>query len=578
MGDSAIATYEFCGAFFSELKAAGVVDAVVSPGHRSAPLTISADRAALRLWVQIDERSAGFFALGMARAHHRPVALVCTSGTAAANYLPAVIEASRSLVPLIVLTADRPPELRGWGSNQTIDQLHIYGSNPRWFAEMPVASESEPSVARRFAARAAAVAGGMAAGPVHLNFPLRPPLQPDTCVPSEFFAPERPISTFLSSAPSADLIAPLVEAIDRHERGVILAGALNPGSITPQDMFEVAGNAGWPIIAEPTSQLRVAAKSSAAAVVCNGNNLVQVPSFAEAHHPDTVVLIGAPPPTRALRAWLKGGSKRVLVVGEGPEWADETLAFTDAIRSDPGSLFGAVRNEMTVHDNRESWSDAWRSADALAASALDHALIDSSMFEGRVVKALAGVIPDGVPLYVGNSLAVRDLNRYWPPRDEPIDIYSNRGASGIDGMVSSALGVAAASAGPVVLLLGDLSLLHDLSGLLTAVRLEVPLVIVVTNNDGGGIFSSLPIRELDRAIRFGELFHTPHGADLGAVVTGLGGRHLVADSSISIQRAVAAGLEADGPTAIEVQIDAAASVTTHRAIDARVRRALAAEQ
>ncbi len=578
MSDHSTAMYEFCGAFFAELKAAGVTDVVLSPGHRSAPLAVSADRASLRIAVQLDERSGAFFALGMARALRGPVALICTSGTAAANYLPAVIEANRSGVPLIVATADRPAELRGWGSNQTIDQFQLYGSATRWFAEMPVASESTPAVARRFAARAVVAAGGPNPGPVHLNFPLRSPLRPDGGVPALFAAPDRPISAAITPVPPPEASSVILDAIAEYERGVIIAGTLNPGSVEVADILEVAGAAGWPIVAEPTSQLRVSAGSTRAAVVSNGDYLVQDPEFAAEHRPDAVLLVGAAPPVRALRSWPGDACSRVIIVGDGPEWTNESFTFTDAVRFDPGAVFTAVRSSLAAFSGRVEWPETWRRADGAVSTALKKALVDAPMFEGRVVAALAEVIPDDASLFVGNSMAVRDVNTYWPARDVLIDIYSNRGASGIDGIVSSALGVAAASGRPVVALLGDVSLLHDLSGLVAASRSGLPLIVVVTNNDGGGIFSFLPIADLGDDVRFQDLFHAPHGADLGSIVSGLGIAHTVVDSSAELQRSVFVGLGASGPSVIEVRIDAAESVKTHRAVTTEVRRTLTAPQ
>ena len=575
MADHTARMYAFCGSFFSELKAAGVEHAVVSPGARSAPLVVSADRAGVRIWIQIDERSGGFFGLGLAKALREPVALICTSGTAAANYLPSVIEANRTGVPLVVLTADRPPELRGWGSNQTIDQRGLYGSNTRWSVELPVADEGDPRAARRFAVRAVAEAVKSPSGPVHLNFPFRSPLSPDDSVANAFPPPESPMFAAVGVEPGADGVAALTAAISEHERGLILAGATNPGTLDTADMLELSARSGWPILAEPTSQLRLASPAEDAAVISTTVYLTRQAGFAAEHRPDVLVLIGAAPPHRAIQRWLQDQSGcRVILLGDGVEWADESLSFTDALRADPGRLVKAVLESVPVIAGRTSWPAAWKRADEKATTAIGHALIESEMFEGRIVTAIAGVLPDDASLYVGNSMALRDVNLYWPRRAEPIDIYSNRGASGIDGLVSSATGVAAATDAPVVLLLGDLSLLHDLSGLLAAVRLQIPLVIVVSNNDGGGIFSFLPIGDFGDAIRFDELFHTPHGADLGAVVRGVGARHVAVESSTEIQQAIIGALERTTPSVIEVKVDAQASVVRHRHIDAAVGEAL----
>ena len=575
MADHASAMYGFCGAFFSELRAAGVEKVVISPGARSAPLTITADRAGLDLFVQIDERSGGFFALGLAKATGGPVALVCTSGTAAANYLPAVIEAGRSSVPLLVLTADRPPELRGWGANQTIDQRDLYGRNVRWSAELPVASEGEPDAARRYAARAVAVATGRSPGPVHLNFPLRQPLRPEEGLAMEFPPPARPIHVESAERLDESVVSALVAAIEDNERGLILAGAMNPGAVDINAVLEVAAKAGWPILAEPTSQTRVASAESGAAVISTGSYLTRDSGFASRNSPEVILLLGTSPPHRWTQRWMANQVDcRVILIGNGPEWFDESLTFTDAFRVPPGELFLRVQSVLTTQDGREAWPRAWKEADEAATSAIRNSLIESDLFEGRVVTALAGVLPDDSSLYVGNSMSVRDVNLFWPRRDRPLDIYANRGASGIDGMVSSALGLAVGTGDPVILLVGDLSLLHDLSGLLAAVRFRVPLIIVVVNNDGGGIFSFLPVAEQQDAVRFRDLFHTPHGAVLGDVVAGTGAAHRLVKSSTELQTAVIDGLDGERPLVIEVQVDAAESVVIHRAVDAEVQTAL----
>jgi 2-succinyl-5-enolpyruvyl-6-hydroxy-3-cyclohexene-1-carboxylate synthase len=400
-------------------------------------------------------------------------------------------------------------------------------------------------------------------------------LRPDAGLPTEFPPPERAIAVEVDEGPGEAAVASVVEIIHEHEKGVILAGAMNPGTIGVDDVLDVAAKAGWPILAEPTSQLRIAAPDSGAAVVSTGSYLVQEEAFNSLHRPDAVLLLGSAPPHRSLQRWLKGQAGcRTLLIGDDADWFDESLSFTDVVRSHRGRFFAALRAELTRYDGRDAWQQTWLDADEAATSAIGRGLIESALFEGRVVTALAGVLPDDASLYVGNSLAVRDVNLYWPRRDGPIDIYSNRGASGIDGLLSSALGVAAGTSGPVVLLLGDLSLLHDLSGLMAAVRLQIPLAVVVVNNDGGGIFSFLPFADMGDEIRFNDLFHTPHGSDLGAVVTGIGAGHHLVGSSTDLQQAVIGAMEADGPTVIEVQLDALSSVTLHREIDAVVRRAL----
>ncbi len=574
MTDHTEALYAFFDAFFVQLRAAGVHRAVISPGYRSAPLAVSADRAGLEITVQIDERSAGFFALGIAKARREAVALICTSGTAAANYFPAVIEANRSAVPLIVLTADRPPELRGWGSNQTIDQVRLYGSNPRWFAELPVASEVEPDVASHFAVRAVAEAMSSPAGPVHLNFPVRWPLTPSGSTSSVSLATtvRKPNSVL----PSDDTVADLAAAMAHYRRGLIIAGALNPGSFDVRDVLTVAARSRWPVIAEPVSQLRVADRTTEATVISSGAHLAGVPGFTSAARPEVLVLIGAGFSSASLRRWVEScDAERVFIIGDGPEWNDDSFTATDFIRHDVRSVFGALVRMLPALTQASDWEDFWIEADLAASEAIRASLIRSEMFGGRVVTALAGALPDKIPLFVGNSMAVRDFDLFWPRQDELLSLYSNRGASGIDGVISTALGVAAGSARPVVAVLGDLSFLHDLGGLLAAARLELPLVTVVIDNGGGGIFSLLPIADLDGAVRFDELFRTPHLADIGAISAGLGLAYHRVENSTDLQSALLSAIGSSGPVVIEISVAPAASSLVHQNVALAVSEAVA---
>ena len=574
MADHTPAMYAFCGAFFAELRAAGLEDVVVSPGSRSTPLVVSADRAGLRLHVQLDERSAGFFALGLAKGSRRAVGLICTSGTAAANYLPAVVEAHHSGVPLLVLTADRPPELRGWGANQTIDQVRLYGTNVRWYAEMPVASEGEPAVARRFAARASALATGTPRGPVHLNWRLREPLEPDAGVPLVFEPPATPIRAVGTGASDAESLRTVVDVITAYERGVIVAGPMDPGTIAPEDVHEVARRSGWPVLAEPTSQLRTEARDGAP-IVSTTAHLLRVEEFTSRHRPDAVLRVGGSPTATVLCRWLQEVSpERTMLLNGGGAWSEASFTLTDMVRVEPGRAFSQLRDELPPLDGRASWPESWLRADAAAAAVVAAAVTDGPLLEPAVVRTLARALPAGASLYVSNSMPVRDLDLFWSGARDGIEIYANRGASGIDGLVSSALGVAASGRDPVVLLTGDLALLHDLGGLLAAARLGLPLTTVVVNNDGGGIFSLLPIAELGESVRFRELFHTPHGADLGTLVRGAGVEYGRATDRDGLDAALAAAMSDPAPWVIEVAVDAAAEAAAHRVLGEAVRASL----
>jgi 2-succinyl-5-enolpyruvyl-6-hydroxy-3-cyclohexene-1-carboxylate synthase len=494
-----------------ELIRCGLTEAVLAPGSRSAPLAMELFRRAelgdLRLSVRIDERSAAFTALGLAKVSRNPVVIVCTSGTAAAHFHAAVIEADESAVPLLVLTADRPPELRGTGANQTIDQLKLYGSAVRWFYELGVAPDRpQPGYWRSTAARAWAVASGAAggvAGPVHLNVPLREPLVPtaESGEPGEAGeagevaglggrAGDQPWTRFAS-----------VAEIDWTPRGLIVGG---DGDYDPAPLLQLAAEAGWPVLAEPSSNARTGPNALSAYQYLIGD-----PVFLAGHRPDVIVSAGRPGLSRGQTALLQAqGASRHVVLAQGPgRWSDPVRTATD--------VAGQVK--LLGRPVATPWLGSWLDADAAVRSAVDELLDEQeAMSEPRLARDLAAQLPDGALLWAASSLPIRDLDQHLRPRPS-VRIVASRGASGIDGLVSSAIGAAlahqSAGGGPAVALLGDLALLHDTPGLILGPHEPRPdLCLVVANNDGGGIFSML--EQAAYPDPFERVFGTPHGTDL----------------------------------------------------------------
>jgi 2-succinyl-5-enolpyruvyl-6-hydroxy-3-cyclohexene-1-carboxylate synthase len=505
-----------------ELIRCGLREAVLAPGSRSAPLALAlygrAQAGDLRLHVRIDERSAAFAALGLAKAARTPVAVVCTSGTAAAHFHAAMIEADEAGVPLLALTADRPPELRGTGANQTIDQLKLYGSAVRWFCEVGV-PERRAGMAgywRSAAGRAWGLASGSAGGPpgpVHLNLALREPLVPDAAGDWPDDLAGRP-----GGAPwtrfGRDVSLPWTE------RGLIVCG---DGDYDPEPLLGLAEQAGWPVLAEPSSNARrgPGALSAYQYLLGSGN-------FIAAHRPDLIVSAGRPGLSRGQLALLRAGrATRHLVIAQGPgRWADPARTATDvavAVRlASPGGSGGP---DGSGGPGDSGWLAAWLSADRAARSAVD-AILDSGelLSEPRLARDLAAALPDGALLWAASSLPIRDLDQHLAPR-AGLRIVASRGASGIDGLVSSAIGAAlahqAAGGGPAVALLGDLALLHDLPGLLLGPDEPRPdLCLVVVNNDGGGIFSTLEPAAIPGP--FERVFGTPHGTGVGDLAAAAG--------------------------------------------------------
>ena len=578
----------FATALFEEWGRAGVAGVCICPGSRSGPLAIAAAQSELRHWVQLDERAGAFFALGLAKALREPVALLCTSGTAAANFAPAVIEAHYARVPLLVLTADRPPELREWGAGQTIDQQRLFGSHVRWFAEVatPEASPERLRYARALAARAAELARGRPAGPVHLNLPFRDPLDPRP-VPGEVppeLAERDPLAAGGRAAapytrlrrgrvvPTAEELGDLAARATSSQRGAIVCG---PWDATPRAAAAVAAlgeRLGWPLLAEATSPLR---HLDAPARVETVSWLCGDASFAADTRPDFVLRVGAAPTGKALARWIEGAAE-LVVADPDALWHDPAHRVGEIHRAAPEDLCGALLEALPEGRGAGDWLERFRRADAAVSRALARSLEgEDTLLEPRVVSELAAGMPPDALLYVSSSMPVRDLDAFWPAGSPGPRVLCNRGANGIDGMVSSALGAAAAGQ-PVVLLCGDLALLHDVSGLLAAQRLQLPLVVVAVDNGGGGIFSMLPVADFGEAARFEEIFRTPHGHDLRALCEGAGLAATRIESWPHFRSALKEAGAKPGAHAIVVPCDADASLALRQRLAAEVAAALGA--
>ena len=557
-GDVALA----CARTFVErLALNGLTDVALSPGSRSTPIALAFawdDR--IRVHVHLDERASAFFALGLAKAAERPVAIVTTSGTAAANLFPAVVEASMSRVPMVVVTADRPPELRGTGANQTIDQLELFGRYARWFVDAPPPTEGpHVHLAWRGLADEAYRRACRAPGPVHVNLPFREPLVPagrDVDRGAQPTSPTR--STDGPAATDADVEA-FLEANDGVDRGLLYVGGLRRPARAVVDLGE---RLGWPVIAEPTSGLRVPGTLAAAPFLLSNER------FLSEHVPDLVLQFGAAPTSRAALG-LVAAVRRLVIVDPDDLVADPNRRADRRFVASAGQL--AVRaGERLGAPDRTEWSDGWRDGDGRARRAVD-ATIDGwgEPYEGRVARDVAASGPHGSVLAVGSSMPVRDLDAYMLPR-EGLRVLANRGASGIDGFVSTALGVAATGA-PTAVLLGDLTLLHDIGSLVWSARRGYDAVFVVPNNDGGAIFSFLEQRELPE---FEELFATPHGLDLEAICAAAGASHARVMRAADLVPAIDAARNAGGVHVVDVPIDRDENVRRHAEVHAAVAAAL----
>jgi 2-succinyl-5-enolpyruvyl-6-hydroxy-3-cyclohexene-1-carboxylate synthase len=575
--DVGAANLLFARALIDELHAAGVACAVVCPGSRSTPLALAVARqTGLSHTVHIDERNAAFHALGFAKATGRPVALICTSGTAGANFLPAVAEAYHSRVPLVVLTADRPPELRAWGAAQTMEQRSLYAGFTRWSEEAPCPSEGGGvNYARALARRAACEATGPAPGPVHLNLPFREPLVPSSGEVRPL--PARPSAVAdISLVPEArDSSGSLARELRGIARGVLLFGPDSWDASLAEAARQLASSLAWPVLADPASGLR-AGVGLEGALIHGADLLLRDPHTAAALRPDLVVRFGGLPTSKATSSWLADHPAADLwLVDPAAGFRDPQHRASRVLRASPRQ-FCALASSGSGKPAAEAraWSARWRHADRVARAALSDALAAESRFlTPHLAQALWANLPGGAVLYAANSMAIREVDAFAGPRRDELRLLANRGVNGIDGQVSAALGAAAGLHRPTVLWCGDLTLLHDLSGLLAGRLHDADLTIVVSNDDGGGIFEYLPVaRSIPRAV-FEPLFAVPHGLDLRRLAQGLGWEAERAESADAFSQSLSRALRG-GRHVIEVPVDRAANTAFHVALHEAIRARL----
>ncbi|QSG07134.1 2-succinyl-5-enolpyruvyl-6-hydroxy-3-cyclohexene-1-carboxylic-acid synthase [Halapricum desulfuricans] len=567
-----------------ELIAAGVTGVVLAPGSRSTPLTTAfARRNDVETFSQLDERSGAFFALGRSRRLGEPTALVCTSGTAAANFHPAVIEAHQSRVPLVVLTADRPPELQDSGANQTIDQGQLYGDAVRHYRTLPE-PKPQPRALRslRVAAdRAVERAIGTPPGPVHLNVPVAKPLEPtevpgDVPVDLDKRAPigvegrDGPFVRTTRGRPTleSDAVESLADALAGVDRGLLVTGPANAATPAREALSALAEATGFPVLADPLSGHRFGHDSETPVY---GGYDSYLDAAGEWPDPELVVRFGASPTSKVLRHYLRDHAERQFVVDPAGGWREAEFTATDLVTADPSWLADRLADRLRRGDaggeSGDDWRERFRRAEQRHWERVGDA-VGSEHFEGAVLSTVASRAPGPATLVVSNSMPVRDLDRFGRPRSADLTVLGNRGASGIDGITSTALGAGSATADPLVLVIGDLAFYHDMNGLLAVERCGVDATIVLLNNDGGGIFHMLPIEEFDPP--FTEYFRTPHGIDFEPVGDLYGLEYAVVDDLDGFEAAYAESLATDGTQVIEVRFDADESHRTRERLHEQV--------
>ncbi|MGO9761156.1 MAG: 2-succinyl-5-enolpyruvyl-6-hydroxy-3-cyclohexene-1-carboxylic-acid synthase [Solirubrobacteraceae bacterium] len=612
--------YTLLRAFVDELARCGMRAACTSPGSRSAPLVLSLAREPrVRCFSHVDERCAGFFALGLAKASGLPVAVACTSGTAAAELLAAAVEAREARVPLLLLTADRPAELRENGAGQAIDQLKLFGGAAKWFFEVGVhdAGMQQLRWMRTLACRAYWTALEGSPGAVHLNFPLREPLVSEEPLPEDAsgrtdgapYVRRAPVPRWVSvqrsedgdAAAQADIAVSSDEAYLRElvagaRRGVLIAGREERQTGLGAAAAAFAGAAGWPLLADPMSGAR-----RGEAAVAHYDALLRAEAFAGSLEPDLVLRVGDLPVSKPLRSWLAGlGDVRQVALDPEGAWQDPDSVVADSLALEPATALAQLSAWLASEDGQRArpdrdWLASWRGADERAAEAIA-GVLGGELSEPAVAAELGVLLPAQATLFVASSMPVRDIETFWPVREDPPRVLCNRGANGIDGTVSSAFGAAAHGPGPVVLLIGDVALAYDIGGLLAATRLGLKLTIVLLDNGGGGIFDFLAVSgasiarapaandDPERPDEVGSdediytrHIATPTGLDFAKAAALYGLAHQRVASTSELRAALEHALSPKaGSTIVHVQTERARNVELHRRVWGAVYGAISA--
>lgn len=561
----------YLGAFVDELARLSICDVVISPGSRSTPLALlMAHHQQIQTYLQVDERSAAFFALGIAKAKKRPVILLCTSGTAAANYYPAICEAFHARVPLLILTADRPHELRGVGAPQAMNQLRLYGSFAKEFIEMALPEATEPmyAYARMTAGRAVAAAMQTPKGPVHLNFPIREPLIPNFSLEGlwEKGRSEHGRAAYEgNSGATSEYVASLAERLSQVEKGLIICGDDSDKHLA-EAVTSLAEKVGYPLLADPLSGIRSGRHKKETVIDCYDtflrNDIVK-----ETWKPDVIIRFGGMPVSKVLTQYIKKQKHALhIIVDESGKWRDAISMANEVVYANDVTFCEQLIEVLTKREENE-WLHMWQHINEKTKEQLREVESYSAAFEGKVITDIVDILPEKAALFVSNSMPIRDTDTFFFTTDKEIEVMANRGVNGIDGIVSTAFGVSTVC-DPLVLVVGDLAFYHDLNGLLAAKLQKLNVTIVVVNNDGGGIFSFLP--QYNEKEHFEALFGTPLGLNYEHVVTMYGGTFTRASGWDEFRTAVETGTKSEGLHVVEICTNRDENLQLHRELWNRI--------
>jgi len=572
--------FEWAYRFADILARYNVQNVCISPGSRSTPLTLAfAKHPHFKVYNLVDERSSAFFALGLAKKTHQPTVLICTSGTATANFFPAIIEASYSHIPLIVCTADRPPELQNTGANQTIDQQRLYGNKVRYFADMGLPNEEQLHLSKLAELTELAYSNAMMPpeGPVHLNFPFRKPLEPASLEILQQIIQE--VEENKSGIPQSNAINANVEPdkgtlesvkslLEQSNQGVIFVGPKEYNPEFRSQVYHLAKLTGFPIIADGASNLRFTSDSNDY-VISTASTFLRSEEIRKQIRPDLILRFGRMPTTNVLSDFLSSHSEaRQILINSSGKRFDASNSVDTIVRSTP-AIFIERLNQMLldnkVTESQREFGDWIFQFEQQMTSMLTEQLENTTeFFEGKVFEEILTVMPEKAPLIVSSSMPIRDLDYYGFPRGKEIPLYFNRGVSGIDGVTSTALGIITASDRPGILVTGDLAFYHDLNGLLAAKKYQIPLTVVLINNDGGGIFNMLPISKFSDT--FQEQFITAHGLDFEPVVKMYNGQFYRPENWKVLRENLQTSLNSSQLNVIEIKTDGKSATETRKEI------------
>ncbi|PKG22231.1 2-succinyl-5-enolpyruvyl-6-hydroxy-3-cyclohexene-1-carboxylic-acid synthase [Niallia nealsonii] len=555
-------------ALINELVQSGIENVVISPGSRSTPIAmLMAEQEQLNLFVHVDERSAAFYALGMAKASKKPTVLVCTSGTAAANYFPAIIEAKISRIPLIVLTADRPHELRDVGAPQAINQIELYGRQVKWFVEMspPDGTEGMIRYAKTVGARAVATTLLEPKGPVHINLPIREPLIPDLENIEAYRKNEKNNSSIHieqgSLAIPEEYFQSLAKKMQSLTNGIIICGELYKEKF-PESLFKLAKKLNFPILADPLSQLRVNMDGEEF-IIDAYDTFLRNEKAKQKLKPNIIIRFGSMPISKALTLFLKEHKDvEQLVVDGGGGFRDPNQLTSEMIYCEEVLFCERLISYLpSCSINHELVS--WQNINFLTKKALRKIEEVADMSEGKLFSKLGNLLPEDAVLFVGNSMPIRDLDTFFHLQQGKITIFANRGANGIDGTVSTALGVGAVTKSrPLYLIVGDLTFFHDLNGLIAAKQFQIPITVLLINNNGGGIFSFLP--QANHKKYFELLFGTPLDLDFKHIVAMYNGQYLSIENWHQLEQELSKKKEGNSIRIVEIKTNRDENLAEHR--------------